>query len=84
MLNLIKDIKLNCPDLSVEGIVKFMTERGDLVYTSNYYREIYFFYLEARKLPLTHREAKQTTMQLFKISSPTFKRIQKRYNIGSL
>jgi len=80
MLNLIKDIKLNCPDQSIEGIVKFLMNRGDLTYTSDSHREIYFFYQEARKLPLTHREAKQTTMQLFKISSTSFKQIMRKYN----
>lgn len=79
MKNIVKDIKTNCKDLSIEGIVDFLNSRGDLSYTSNYHREIWFFYVEARRLPLTHREAKQTTMTMFKISSATFKNIQIKY-----
>jgi len=79
MKNLIKDIRQNCEDLTLEGIVSFMNKRGDLSYTSDYHREIYFFYIEARKLPLKHREAKQTVMELFKIGSTTFKTIMRKY-----
>lgn len=83
MNNIIKDIKENCEDKTVEGIVKYLTRSGDIAYTSEYHREIVYFYLEARKMPQTHREAKQTTIQLFNISSPTFKRIMRKYK-GSL
>jgi hypothetical protein len=79
MNNIVKDIENNCEDKSVEGIVEFLNQRGDIKFTADYHREIFLFYNEARKMPLTHREAKQTTIQLFGISSENFKVIMRKY-----
>ena len=79
MNNIVLDIEKNCEDKSVEGIIQFLNLRGDLKFTADYHREIFLFYNEARKMPLTHREAKQTTLQLFSISSENFKLIMRKY-----
>ena len=79
MINVIHDIESNCKDHSIKGIVEFLSNRGDLKFTAEYHREIFLFYKEARKMPLTHREAKQTTIELFSISSGSFKLIIRKY-----
>ncbi len=79
MINLIKDIKENCQDHSIEGIVDFLLNRGDLSIFSNYHREIYFFYKELRKSGSNHKEARSITMEGFKLSPSTFKRVIKKY-----
>ena len=79
MKNIIKDIERNCEDQSIEGIVLFLTKRGDFHRTSEQHREIYFFYKSARKMPMTHRLARQTTIELFGIKPHTFKRIINKY-----
>ena len=78
MKNVVKDIETNCPDCSPEEIVSFLVDNGDLSTTSNYHREIYFFYKECRKERFTHREARRTTIELFNIGPTKFKKIIRR------
>jgi len=79
MKNLVKDIEQNCEDKSVQGIVDFLVERGDISYISNYHREIWFFYKELRDLDINHRKARKTTMDMFQIGAELFKRVIRKY-----
>lgn len=80
MKNIVKDIKKNCPDCecSIEKTIKFLQDSGDLSYTSEHYREIWFFYSELAITLKNKKEARETTMKLFKISFEKFKYIRKR------
>ena len=84
MKNLVKDILNNCEDKSIKGIISFLVDSGDLSYVSDYHREIYFFYLEARKAQIPRIEAKKTTIELFNISTSTLKRILRKYKGSTL
>ncbi len=84
MINLIKDIKENCEDKSIEAIVKFMFDSGDLSYLSNYHREVWFFYRELRKNKHTHREARRVTMDQFQVKKDNFKKIIRKYKRDSI
>jgi mannose-1-phosphate guanylyltransferase len=80
MINIVKDIQLNCPECAtdVEKTVKFLFNRGDFSYTSEHYREVYFFYTEAIKLFKNKAKARRHTIEMFKISPEKFKTIKKR------
>ena len=84
MRNIIRDIEENCPDCScsVEKTVKFLHNRGDFTYTSNLYREIWFFYTEALETR-TKKEARDLTLEMFRISFETFRRVRKWWNKGN-
>ena len=79
MKNVIKDINKNCKDLSVEGIVRFLENRGDLRFTANSHREVYYFFLEALDCGFTLMESKKITVELFDINPNTFKNIRSRF-----
>lgn len=79
MNNIVKDIRENCKDLTVEGIVSFLNAKGDFKFTAEYHREIHFFYQECRKMPMTHRVARSTTIQLFKLTAINFKTIMRKF-----
>lgn len=78
--NIVKDIEQNCPDCecSPERTVEFLKDRGDFSYISEYHREIWFFYLEALKTR-TKREAREVTIELFKISEGLFRKVRRKY-----
>lgn len=78
MKNIIKDIEENCTNKSIEGIVQFLLDRGDLSYISEHYREIWHFYNEALK---THskKDARKLCKEVMRINESKFKRVQKRY-----
>ena len=79
MKNLVKDIEQNCHDKSVQGIVDFLVERGDIGYISNYHREIWFFYKGLRDASSDHKEARSITIDHFDLTPSTFKRIIRRF-----
>lgn len=78
MKNIIKDIKLNCPecDCDIDKIVNFLSKKGDFNLSAEHYREIWFFYLDLIK-QVGKREARKTTLELFKIKIDKFKYIQR-------
>ncbi|MDA1120864.1 MAG: hypothetical protein O2887_10320 [Bacteroidetes bacterium] len=77
MRNIIKDIRLNCPECcDPEQTIKFLYNKGDLSFTSEHYREVWFFYLELGK-QVSKREARFTTLELFRIKIDKFKYIQR-------
>lgn len=78
MINVIKDIKQNCQDQSIEGIVNFLVNRGDFSYTSNFHREVWFFYSELRK-DYDHKTARKVTIESFKLSPSNFKQIIRKF-----
>lgn len=79
--NILKDLTKNCRECkSQKDIVEFLFDRGDFSYTSEYYREIWFFYQDAIKgLKMSKREARLHTMLMFDISYGTFCKVRKRY-----
>jgi len=81
--NIIKDIETNCPTCKdVESIVGFLHNRGDFSYTSEFYREVWFFYLESISLFNTRNKkklAQQHTCKMMGISDGTFRRIRRLY-----
>ena len=81
MKNIIKDIETNCPECKcdVEKTVDFLANRGDFSYSSEYHREIWFFYLEALN-ERTKKEARDLTIEMFDISFATFKNIRAKFN----
>ncbi len=81
MKNIIKDINENCPQCycNTEETIKFLKEHGDLSYTSDHYREIWYFYLELLK-EVTKKQARETTIQLFNISFEKVRHIRKWWN----
>ena len=80
MKNIIKDIKENCPEChcDTEKTIEFLEAHGDLSYTAEHYREVWYFYLALLK-EVTKKEARETTIELFHISFEKFKYIQKWY-----
>ena len=79
MRNIVKDIKANCKDHSVEGIVRFLFDSGDFSYNSEYDREIFFFYRALIEDAQTHREARKTTIEVMKISNDKFRRAIRKF-----
>ena len=79
MKNIIKDIEQNCKDKSVEGIIRFLHRSGDIPMTSEHYREVWHFYVEALKFLKNKRKAKKLTMFFMKVNDSKFKRIKARY-----
>ena len=79
MKNIIKDVKLNCPECkdSPEKTVEFLYMKGDISYNSEHYREVWFFYLELVKTLKNKKSARQTTLELFKLKIDKFKYIQR-------
>ena len=80
MKNIIKDIEQNCPECqcSVEETIKYLTNHGDLSYTSDHYREVWFFYIEALKMLKNKAQARRHTIEMFKISPEKFKVIKRK------
>jgi hypothetical protein len=84
MRNIIKDIKTNCAKCdTIEGVVMFLKRRGDFKYTSEFYREVWFFYLESISLYDGDRrkrsKAAAHTCEMMSISDGTFRRIRLLY-----
>jgi hypothetical protein len=79
MKNIIKDVKLNCPECkdSPEKTVEFLYMKGDISYNSEHYREVWFFYLELVKTLKNKKSARETTLELFKLKIDKFKYIQR-------
>lgn len=83
--NILKDIELNCKDCkSISDAISFLVKRGDFSYTSDYYREVWFFYLESLSLfEGKHHEkkkkARELTQEMFKISRRLFYYIRKSF-----
>ena len=84
MKNLIKDIEENCQDQSIEGIVKFLTLNGDIPYTSDHYREVWFFYLESLKMLKNKRKANDLTRTVMKVADRKLRRIKKHFENRTL
>lgn len=78
MENIIKDIKLNCKDKTVEGIVRFLYKNGDIPFTAEYYREIWFFYEGALEMLKNKIEARKLTKEIMNIDESKFKRVKKK------
>jgi hypothetical protein len=85
MRNLVRDITENCPgcQCSTEDTIKYLINHGDIVPTAEYYREIWYFYLEALKMQdpkskLKKKTARDLTLSHFKISFGTFRRIKEK------
>ena len=83
MKNIVKDIETNCPTCKdVESIVHVLHNRGDFSYTSEFYREVWFFYLESISLFEGRKKrelAKNHTCQMMGVSDGTFRRIRRLY-----
>lgn len=84
MRNIVREISENCPECAcdLERTVKYLYENGDIAPTSDYYREIWYFYIEALKIterPYRKKKARSLTLDHFKISSETFKNIRARF-----
>jgi len=79
MNNIVKDIIENCKECEcdVEATVKFLQKRGDIHFTSDHYREVWYFYLESLKMLKNKKKARETTLELFKLKPDKFKYIQK-------
>jgi len=79
MKNIIKDVRLNCPECSdsAEKTVEFLYNKGDISYMSEHYREVWFFYLELVKTLKNKKAARETTLELFKLKIDKFKYIQR-------
>jgi hypothetical protein len=88
MINIVKDIKENCPECEcdTEKTVRYLYEHGDISPTSEYYREIWYFYEEALTLfkgeVKKKMKARNLTMEHFKISYGTFKNVKARVKHG--
>lgn len=87
MKNLIKDIERNCPECEcdTEKTIKYLYDHGDISATSEYYREIWFFYEEALTTLFEgevkkKKKARELTMEHFTISYGTFKNVRERNN----
>lgn len=84
MKNLVRDIEENCPEChcDTENTVKYLYDHGDISATSEYYREIWFFYEEALGLfkgeVKKKMKARELTLEHFKISYGTFKNVRER------
>lgn len=84
MINIIREINENCPECQcdVEKTVRYLYENGDMSATSDYYREIWYFYKEAYKMtdgPYRKKKARELTLNHFRISAETFKNIRARF-----
>jgi hypothetical protein len=83
MKNILKDIELNCQYCkSFADVVEFLHNRGDFSYTSEFYREVWFFYLESISLFDGRKKrslAKAHTCKMMGISEGTFNRIRRAY-----
>ena len=79
MKNIIKDIKKNCPDCecSIDKTVEYLVSHGDIGYTSEHYREVWYFYKELLDTLKNKRQARETTLELMRIKHDKFKYIQK-------
>ncbi len=79
MNSIVKDIQRNCPECEcdTEKTIQFLERRGDIHFTSDHYREIWFFYVELFGSLKNKEEARNTTLELFKIKHDKFKYIQK-------
>lgn len=83
MKNIIKDVEQNCKECcDPEKTIAFLHERGDFSYTSEYYREVWFFYKESLTLFPKGRDrkqkARQHTCEMMKISERTFWKISNK------
>lgn len=83
MRNIVRDIEQNCPECecSVEETIKYLYVRGDIVQTSEYYREVWFFYQEALDIfdpPFKKKKARELTLEHFGIHYETFRNIRRR------
>lgn len=81
--NIIKDIEQNCKECcEPDKTIKFLFDRGDISYTSEYYREIWFFYKESltlfKKSKKQKKEARDHTCEMMGISEPLFWKISKK------
>lgn len=84
MRNILKDIDRNCKDCSTtEKVLNFLFNSGDIPATSEYHREIYFFYIETLDTFPNGRNrkklARQETCQMFRISEDTLRKIITKY-----
>ena len=83
MKNIVKDIETNCKECTTPtDIVAFLHNRGDFSYTSEFYREVWFFYLESISLFEGRKRkeaAKLHTCKMMGISEGTFRRIRRVY-----
>ncbi len=79
MKNIVKDIEENCPECecNTEATIEFLNHNGDLSFTSDHYRDVWFFYLNSLKSGLSKKISRTTTIELFCISHEKFKHIQK-------
>lgn len=84
MENIIRDIEDNCNDKSIKGIIKFMHASGDIPVTSEYYREVWHFYIEACDMLKSKMQARRLTKEFMKINESKFKRIKTRYESRSI
>lgn len=82
MKNLVKDIEENCDDCecNTEATIKFLMNSGDLSFTSDHYREVWYFYKELAISLKNKKQARETTLELFKISHEKFRHIRKWWN----
>lgn len=81
--NIVKDLDQNCKECrEPEKTVKFLFDRGDISYTSEYYREIWFFYKESldlfKKSKQQKKQARNHTCEMMNISEPLFWKISKK------
>ena len=79
MKNLARHIDENCRDKTTEGIVRFLFKNGDLSYKSESSREIYFFYVDCKRMLGSKKEARDTTLEFFKVTWKQFNKIRKRF-----
>ena len=82
--NLIKHISANCKECCDPGkTVKYLFDSGEISYTTEYYLEIWYFYLEALNLYPKSRQqkkkAREHTCEMFGISERLFSVIRNRY-----
>lgn len=78
MKNIIKDIEDNCPQCycNTEETIKFMANRGDISWTSDHYREVWFFYLAAM-IEFGSHKAYRLTLEVMKITPGKWKCIRR-------
>lgn len=78
MRNIIKDITENCPEChcDTEKTVQFMAKRGDLKWTSEHYREVWFFFLRTIDAH-GYNEGRKITLEVMQVKKDKWKTILK-------
>ncbi len=83
MKNIKRDIKENCRECTNDEIIDFLHHRGDFSSMSEYYREIWFFFIESQKLfegnlKVKRKLARLHTCEMMNISEKTFWKVSNK------